>query len=205
MFEDLIDEKPSFVPSYTGYCPQNKFLIGERYAAVTHKIITDPRYAHIYNNSKTIDNCRTSNGFNQIIHRIDERADQNGDSIYCHPMVSTYKGYLPKDSMTDGNQLGQRFTIATACGLDDFYKNICVGKRHIGEIRKRGPVILESMFRRDDEGPSFYKLNHGGHHPFESNYFGSTNFEVTKNCRTQFEQHRLYEKIKRRSPITTRF
>lgn len=207
MLSELIGDQSHFIPSYTGHCPQAKFTVGERYAAVTHRTITDPRYAHIYARNWHRKNVasigKSGNDFNEIIEKVNERAYRNSDAIYRHPMVSTYSGHLPRRSTNDVQQLGQRFTLAATQGIRDFYNDVTVGKKNIPAMIKPMHQTIQSNFKSSDEN-AYYKLGHTGHHPLQYNYFGRTNMVVTTECRRAFQQICLMDKIERWSPITTK-
>lgn len=204
MLAKLIGDQTHFIPSYTGYCPQAKYVVGQRYAATTNQIINDPRYAHIYRHHWHNDN-RSSNkaDFDAIANEVNARAECHGDAIYRHPMVSTYAGHLPRRSTNDIQQLGQRFTPAATHGIRDFYSHVNVGHRNVPNVQRRPHRVIETNFKANDERATFYKLGHAGHHPLQYAHFGTTNMMATTKSKSEFDEKCVQHKIKRRSPIMT--
>ncbi|XP_018576172.1 UPF0605 protein CG18335-like [Anoplophora glabripennis] len=103
---------------YTGFCPQYKYRLGDTYGTTTHKVLLDPTVHHA---EKLVLSDRTADDFNSFrpsIRDIDIVNDRHGDTIYKHPIVPGYEGFVPKEH----GKFGQTYTVQATEALADFEK-----------------------------------------------------------------------------------
>lgn len=205
MFKYLETEAPHLIPSYTGYCPQLKYNAGDPYARATHKVMSSPEYRHIYENFDS--HCNPKDTGNDVIQIVNERAENDRDPLYRHPMLVGYTGHLPRYTTGDKKQVGRQFAIGVTHGLCDFFidqnNRKTSNKNAIKENVPRANVSGQDLFRKDDDCPDFFKLRHAGHHPFAKAYIGMSNMEVTTKSRAHFSSKCLYENSIRCAPLLT--
>ncbi|CAH1187136.1 unnamed protein product [Phyllotreta striolata] len=149
---------PHFIPGYTGFCPQYKYRIGDTYGTITHKVLLDPAVFHA---EKLVLSDRFADDYHVVrppLKDIDIVNDRHGDTIYKHPMVPGYEGFVPREH----GIFGQRFTVQATEGLSDFEKSQMLKRQNLNEITKIGylqdnkwdPKTLDEK----QLGQSVYKL-----------------------------------------------
>nr|CAI5839729.1 unnamed protein product [Callosobruchus analis] len=109
---------PHFIPGYTGFCPQYKYRIGDTFGTTTHKVLLDPTVHHA---EKLVLSDRSGDDFQSFrpaTREIDIVNERHGDTIYRHPMVPGYEGFVPKEH----GKFGQRYTVQATEALADFEK-----------------------------------------------------------------------------------
>lgn len=116
--ELISSPNPHFIPGYTGFCPQYKYRLGDTYGTTTHKVLLDPTVHHsekLVLSDRTVDDYSTYRPPARDIDIVNER---HGDTIYKHPMVPGYEGFVPKEH----SQFGQRYTVQATEALSSFEK-----------------------------------------------------------------------------------
>ncbi|CAH1989132.1 unnamed protein product [Acanthoscelides obtectus] len=109
---------PHFIPGYTGFCPQYKYRLGDTFGTTTHKVLLDPTVHHaekLVLSDRSGDDFQT---FRPATKEIDIVNERHGDTIYRHPMVPGYEGFVPKEH----GKFGQRYTVQATEALADFEK-----------------------------------------------------------------------------------
>ncbi|CAH0552490.1 unnamed protein product [Brassicogethes aeneus] len=109
---------PHFIPGYTGFCPQYKYRIGDTFGTTTHKVLLDPTVHHA---EKLVLSDRTRDDFQ--VYRpptkdIEIVNDRLGDTVYKHPMIPGYEGFVPREH----SAFGQRYTVQATEALSEFEK-----------------------------------------------------------------------------------
>ncbi|KAL1505685.1 hypothetical protein ABEB36_005191 [Hypothenemus hampei] len=125
---------PHFIPGYTGFCPQYKYRIGNTYGTTTHKVLLDPTVHHaekLVLSDRYADDYKT---FRPALRDIDIVNERQGDTIYKHPMVPGYEGFVPREHA----EYGQRYTVQATEALSDFEKLQNQKKAAMNEIIKVG-------------------------------------------------------------------
>lgn len=166
MFKHLETEAPHLIPSYTGYCPQLKYNVGSSYAQATHKVMSSPEYRRIYEHFES--HCNPTDTGNDFIQIVNDRAKNDRDPLYRHPMLVGYTGHLPRYTTGDKKQVGRQFAIGVTHGLCDFFIDQNNRKNYDKTaIKEKCPWTngdRQDLFRRDEDCPEFFKLKHTGHH-----------------------------------------
>lgn len=125
---------PHFIPGYTGFCPQYKYRLGNTYGTTTHKVLLDPVVHHsskLVLSDRTVDDYYTYRPPARDIDIVNER---HGDTIYKHPMVPGYEGFVPREH----GQFGQRYTVQATEALSAFEKAQCLDRTAQRQITKIG-------------------------------------------------------------------
>lgn len=123
---------PHFIPGYTGFCPQYKYRIGDTFGTTTHKVLLDPKVHHsekLVLSDRTVDDYYSYRPPKTDIDIVNER---HGDTIYKHPMIPGYEGFVPKEHA----QFGQRYTVQATEGLSAFEKSQCLDRIAQRQITK---------------------------------------------------------------------
>ncbi|XP_012223841.2 CIMIP2 protein CG18335 [Linepithema humile] len=113
--ELLTTADPHFIPGYTGYCPQYRFRCGETYGKATHKLLLDPTVNHtdtLILSNRSSDDCKLWRPKKKDIDIVNARFKRTG-SIFAHPMLPGYEGFIPR--LNAG--IGQRYTVLATEGL----------------------------------------------------------------------------------------
>ncbi|XP_018402537.1 PREDICTED: UPF0605 protein CG18335-like [Cyphomyrmex costatus] len=128
----LITADPHFIPGYSGYCPQYRFNCGETYAKTTHKLLLDPTINHaktlVLANRAVTDCERPSKSDINVVNTRFKRTD----SLFVHPMLPGYEGFVPGSNIT----LGQRYAVHTTEGLADFERQQLRNKAALDRLRR---------------------------------------------------------------------
>ncbi|XP_058796840.1 UPF0605 protein CG18335-like [Phymastichus coffea] len=101
--EILQKNQPHYLPGYTGYCPQNRFICGDSYANASHQLLLDPMVNHadklvLTDNTK---NYEVTKPKKRDIKTVNSRFHKKRP-IYKHPMLSSYDGFIPNlDDLKD--------------------------------------------------------------------------------------------------------
>ncbi|KAF5297480.1 hypothetical protein FQA39_LY12074 [Lamprigera yunnana] len=109
---------PHFVPGYTGFCPQNRYRIGDTYGTTTHKMLLDPTISHaekLIISDNTTEDHEVTRPSERDIDIVNARVLQ-GDPIYMHPIVPGYEGFVPRVN----EMIGQRFSVQATEGVAEF-------------------------------------------------------------------------------------
>ncbi|XP_018339155.1 PREDICTED: UPF0605 protein CG18335-like [Trachymyrmex septentrionalis] len=128
----LITADPHFIPGYSGYCPQFRFNYGETYAKTTHKLLLDPtinRAKTLILADRTATDCeRPSKSDIDVVNARFKRTD----SLYVHPMLPKYEGFVPGSHI----RLGQRYAVRATEGLADFERQQLQNKAALDRLRR---------------------------------------------------------------------
>lgn len=109
---------PHFIPGYTGFCPEYKYRIGDTYGTTTHKVLLDPTVHHaekLVLSDRLHDDYQVFRPAQRDIDIVNER---QGDTVYKHPMLPGYEGFVPREH----GLFGQRYTVQTTEALSEFEK-----------------------------------------------------------------------------------
>lgn len=129
---------PHFIPGYTGFCPQYKYRIGDTYGTTTHKVLLDPTVHHA---EKLVLSDRLADDY-QVLRPAQRDIDVvnarhiTKDTIYKHPIVPGYEGFVPREH----NLTGQRFTVQATEALAEFEKLQSADKEALNALLKIGAV-----------------------------------------------------------------
>ncbi|XP_037037405.1 UPF0605 protein GA14893-like [Bradysia coprophila] len=144
MLSNLETEQPSFIPGYSGYCPQYKYRIGETFGSQTHKLLIDPCAGHSENlilSDRTVDDYHIERPTLQEIDIVKKHERDSGDTIYKYPIIPGYEGFVPR---INGN-CGQRFFVAATEGLAEFQMDNLKNRRKRNVLRHRGALQQKSV------------------------------------------------------------
>lgn len=125
---------PHFIPGYTGFCPQYKYRLGNTYGTTTHKVLLDPTVHHsqkLVLSDRTVDDYYIYRPPARDIEIVNER---QGHSIYRHPMIPGYEGFVP----TEHAQFGQRYSVQATEALSAFEKAQTLNRIAQRQIAKIG-------------------------------------------------------------------
>ncbi|KAJ3641697.1 hypothetical protein Zmor_028179 [Zophobas morio] len=129
---------PHFIPGYTGFCPQYKYRIGDTYGTTTHKLLLDPTVHHaekLVLSDRLADDYQVVRPPQRDIDIVNARAVTN-DTIYKHPIIPGYEGFVPREH----NLMGQRFTVQATEALAEFEKLQSADKQALHELLRIGAV-----------------------------------------------------------------
>ncbi|XP_060523617.1 CIMIP2 protein CG18335-like isoform X2 [Cylas formicarius] len=132
--EFIASPNPHFIPGYTGFCPQYKYRIGDTFGSTTHKVLLDPTVHHaekLVLSDRIADDFKTVRPARQDIDAVNER---QGDTIYKHPMVPGYEGFVPREH----GQFGQRYALQATEALADFERLQNTKRKALNQILKVG-------------------------------------------------------------------
>ncbi|KAG5899625.1 hypothetical protein JTB14_037283 [Gonioctena quinquepunctata] len=132
--ELISSPNPHFIPGYTGFCPQYKYRLGDTYGTLTHKVLLDPTVCHaekLVLSDRSADDYQT---FRPAPREIDIVNERHGDTIYKHPMIPGYEGFVPKEH----GKFGQRYTVQAIEALSDFEKFQMANREARNQITKIG-------------------------------------------------------------------
>ncbi|CAF0782401.1 unnamed protein product [Rotaria sp. Silwood1] len=124
------------LPGYTGYIPQRKFQLGNRYRVETDSCLSGTKvaYEHAKIKSKELRNTiagypktQSLNSETVVKHFLDfhraynptESSQTSDRRVFVEPPMPGYKGYIPRIRPTDIG-LGLRYHEATKKGLNRF-------------------------------------------------------------------------------------
>ncbi|CAF0744732.1 unnamed protein product [Rotaria sordida] len=124
------------LPGYTGYIPQRKFQLGNRYRVETDGCLSETKVMHeqTKNKSKELRNIiaaypktKSLNSETVIKHFLDfhraynptESSQTSDRRVFLEPPIPGYRGYIPRIRPTDIG-LGSRYHEATKKGLNRF-------------------------------------------------------------------------------------
>ncbi|XP_075157031.1 CIMIP2 protein GA14893 [Haematobia irritans] len=110
----VITPEPHYIPGYTGHCPQLAFREGKTYAKLTHKLLLDPCAKHAENLilSTPSQTHPVQEPSAEEIKALEDRS-YFIDSIYHHPIIPGYEGFIPNLS----SKIGKRYIAAATSGL----------------------------------------------------------------------------------------
>ncbi|KAH8280437.1 hypothetical protein KR018_007317 [Drosophila ironensis] len=113
--EHAITPEPHLVPGYTGHCAQNRDRVGRTYGRQTHKLLIDPCIyhapelivapIHADHPAKDLPTEREL--------RILRNRENLVDSVYKHPILPGYAGFVPNIV----KQIGKRYGAAAPAGV----------------------------------------------------------------------------------------
>ncbi|XP_069685802.1 CIMIP2 protein CG18335-like [Periplaneta americana] len=116
MSVDLVaTPQPHFIPGYTGYCPQYRYRVGHTYGGQTHKLLLDPTVSHsekLVLSDRTVDDYQVYRPPERDIDIVKARF-RFGDTVYQHPFVPGYEGFVPRQN----GLFGQRFSVVATEAL----------------------------------------------------------------------------------------
>lgn len=116
--DHIATPQPHFVPGYTGYCPQYLYRAGDSYGSCSHKLLVDPSIQHsekLILSDRTVDEYQVYRPSQKDIDVVKTRV-RCGNSVYQHPMVPGYEGFVPRLN----NHFGQRYSVQATEAVSDF-------------------------------------------------------------------------------------
>ncbi|KAH0952040.1 hypothetical protein HN011_006996 [Eciton burchellii] len=117
MLQAVETAEPHYIPGYTGYCSQYPFVCGDTYARATHKLLLDPTISStktlILSDNTVIADCEIPSKCDvDVVNARSKRVD----SIFVHPVVPGYEGFIPRLD----TKIGGRYTVLATQGLAQF-------------------------------------------------------------------------------------
>lgn len=139
--------EPHYIPGYTGYCPQLIYRCGDTYGSLTHFLLLDPCASH---GKKLVISNRSCSDYQVERPALTEldlvmKRDERIDSVYKHPMVPGYKGFIPR---TRG-RFGNRFSVAATEGITEFERNFLKKRREERKLKVRGALPLRETVEKN--------------------------------------------------------
>ncbi|XP_030560284.1 UPF0605 protein GA14893 [Drosophila novamexicana] len=113
--ETSITPQPHLVPGYTGHCPENRDRVGKTYGKQTHTLLIDPCSNHApelivapIHAKPDLKDYPTENELKILSDR-----EEFVDSVYRHPIIPGYAGFVPNMF----KQTGKRYVAAATAGV----------------------------------------------------------------------------------------
>lgn len=130
--------EPHYIPGYIGHCPRFIYRCGDTYGSLTHFLLLDPCSSH--GQSLTLSNrgCSDYHVERPTLTELDlaRKREERIDSVYKHPMVPGYEGFIPRYR----ERLGNRFTIAAIDGMSEFERNFLRKRCDEKKMKVRGAL-----------------------------------------------------------------
>ncbi|XP_014482831.1 PREDICTED: UPF0605 protein CG18335-like [Dinoponera quadriceps] len=131
--ELLTTSEPHLIPGYSGYCPQFQFRCGETFAKTTHKLLLDPAVNHadaLILSSRAVG--EVTRPPQRDVDMVNARSKRT-DSIFVHPMLPGYEGFIPRLD----TRCGQRFAVHTTEQVAEFERHQLRHKEARDRLRRR--------------------------------------------------------------------
>lgn len=140
----LFRPDPYYIPGYCGYCPMQKYQLGETYGKTTANILTDPSIAKSGQLVLAEKKVRGEDGTNRVEDLQSMRDNSWGDRKLNSSMVPGYTGYIPKSE----KYFGSRYAIICDKATNDIINryNQCKMSKQNHENNQLPPLI---PIRRD--------------------------------------------------------
>ncbi|KAK6620742.1 hypothetical protein RUM43_011037 [Polyplax serrata] len=156
---DLISSpQPHFIPGYTGYCPQYVFRAGNTYGSCTHKLLVDPTINHT---EKLILGDRTTDDY-QVYRPSQKDIDivkarfRHGNTVYQHPMIPGYEGFVPRLN----NQFGQNYSVEATEALSEFEKHQHKNRSALNHVKIVGAAQDDNWDPKSLQDRTLVKTNY---------------------------------------------
>lgn len=135
----LFRPDPYYIPGYCGYCPMQKYQLGETYGKTTANILTDPVIAKSGQLVLAEKKVRGENGTNRVEDLQSMRDNSWGDRKLNSSMVPGYTGYIPKSE----KYFGSRYAIICDKSTNDIINryNQCKMSKQNHEKNQLPPLI----------------------------------------------------------------
>ncbi|EZA58647.1 hypothetical protein X777_14816 [Ooceraea biroi] len=128
----LTTAEPHYIPGYTGYCPQYRFVCGDTYGKATHKLLLDPTINH----AKTLILSNRATSYCEIPSKCDidvvNARFKRTDPVFVHPMLPGYEGFIPSLN----TEIGQRYTVLATQRLAKFERQQLRDKAALNQLRE---------------------------------------------------------------------
>ncbi|XP_034108947.1 CIMIP2 protein GA14893 [Drosophila sulfurigaster albostrigata] len=113
--EQTITPEPHLVPGYTGHCAQNRDRVGKSYGIQTHKLLIDPCINHAPELIVTPIDAKPDLKDYPTQSELKTLRDREEfvDSVYRHPIIPGYAGFVPNMF----TQTGKRYVAAATAGV----------------------------------------------------------------------------------------
>lgn len=138
--------EPHYIPGYTGHCPRFIYRCGDTYGSLTHFLLLDPCSSHGQN--LVISN----RGFSDYhverptLTELDlaRKREERIDSVYKHPMVPGYEGFIPRHR----ERFGNRFSVAAIDGMSEFERSFLRKRCEEKKLKVRGALQSREISER---------------------------------------------------------
>uniref|UniRef100_A0A336LKC9 CSON009746 protein n=1 Tax=Culicoides sonorensis TaxID=179676 RepID=A0A336LKC9_CULSO len=133
--------EPHYIPGYTGYCPRFTYRCGDTYGSLTHFLLLDPCARHA---EKLVLSNRSNSDYEverPTLTELDliKKREKRIDSIYRHPMMPGYDGFVPKIR----GKFGQRFSVSATEGISEFERNYLKKRCEETRLKIKGAIQLQ--------------------------------------------------------------